>query len=63
MSSLLKRFISTLRRTGDDSESGTSALKSASTTCPPPGATNVRTIFIFCFYTDADGNSGWCILQ
>ena len=34
-----------------------------STICPPPGATNITTIFIFCFYTDSEGKSGWCVIR
>ena len=32
------------------------------TTCPPPGSTDIKTIYIFCFYTDSNGNRGWCML-
>lgn len=33
------------------------------TTCPPPGSTITKTVWIFCFYTDSQGNSGWCVLS
>ena len=32
-------------------------------TCPPPGATVTKVIWIVCFYVDSQGNSGWCILM
>lgn len=33
------------------------------TQCPPPGSTIVKEVWIFCFYKDANGVSGWCILK
>ncbi|MBU0993278.1 MAG: hypothetical protein KJ737_12355 [Proteobacteria bacterium] len=56
-----KKFFSALRGIGSVSTSGTVTLKS--TTCPPPGATIIKTVWIICLYKDAQGNTGWCILK
>lgn len=64
MANVFKNIINTLKGGGEFSDSSDAAvMKSATSSCPPPGATNVKTFFGFCVYKDAQGNTGWCMLR
>ena len=60
MLSTVKKVLSLLKKPTGLINAGQGTTRS--TTCPPPGATNIKTIYIFCFYTDINGNRGWCML-
>lgn len=61
MGNALKTFASKFKSINAVETTGTLALNSE--TCPPPGSTITKTIWIFCFYKDSQGNNGWCILR
>lgn len=61
MVNTLKKLIAVLKGPDKGIITGKSTVRS--TTCPPPGSTITKTVWIFCFYTDSQGNSGWCVLS